>query len=227
MLFHLKTYLYSSIKHIVEQYGTKQYRLLHIFEIISYIYWLIRLLLIFLMYLDPETFPFYQTMDYASAYIYRYRTLLNKFFFIIGIMMVLISILGIRTFFFHRVDTLSFQILYDCIVYNNDQYYKSLDTKENIQIKLSTRYNHYRQQFQKNYQYLSIINPLVDRLIWIRVWFDSWLQLDHVDKKLFIEQNKMQLFSHSSLKGRTQILLLNIFADKLIYLIHIIFGKIK
>ncbi|OTF79427.1 hypothetical protein BLA29_015447, partial [Euroglyphus maynei] len=66
-----------------------------------------------------------------------------------------------------------------------------------------------------------MLNPIADLLVSIQVWLYSWLELDRVDKKLFENQNKMRLFPHSAIKGRTQVLLLVLLADKLIYGTHI------
>uniref|UniRef100_A0A6P6YEE3 Uncharacterized protein LOC113797141 n=1 Tax=Dermatophagoides pteronyssinus TaxID=6956 RepID=A0A6P6YEE3_DERPT len=79
-----------------------------------------------LMYLDSELFQWYH-YDYTSAYFWQYRKILNKFFIIVSLLFIMVGLICIRTFFFHRVDTLSFQLLYDCIVYNTDQYHKTLD----------------------------------------------------------------------------------------------------
>nr|XP_027201842.1 uncharacterized protein LOC113795819 [Dermatophagoides pteronyssinus] len=172
------------------------------------------------MYLDPETFPFMK-YDYASEYFWLYRHIINKFLVIIAIMLSLIGMLGLKTFFFHRVDTASFQILYDCIVYNTDQYWKSLDTDENIAIKCQTRYNYYRQQFDREHRYLSMINPLADRLVSIKVWIDSWLELDHIDQNQFEKHNRMRLLLYVTNKARIYVLLFVMMADKLIYWLHI------
>ena len=112
-----------------------------------------------------------------------------------------------------------------CIVYNTDQYWKSLDTDENIAIKCQTRYNYYRQQFNRNHPILSIINPLTDRLVSLKVWLDSWLKMDHIDRKLFQKHNRMQLFPNSPIKGRNRVLMFVIFANYLNYYLQIIFGK--
>ncbi|XP_027201842.2 uncharacterized protein LOC113795819 [Dermatophagoides pteronyssinus] len=220
MLFYFKQFNYCTIKYICEQYGTRRYKLLHRFEFFCYIYLFIRLSIIFLMYLDPETFPFMK-YDYASEYFWLYRHIINKFLVIIAIMLSLIGMLGLKTFFFHRVDTASFRILYDCIVYNTDQYWKSMDTDENVAIKCQTRYNYYRQQFDREHRYLSMINPLADRLVSIKVWLDSWLELDHLDQELFEKHNRMRLLLYVTNKGRIYVLLFVMMADKLIYWLHI------
>ena len=207
MLFELKNFLYKSIKHIVEEYGTHRYRLRHYMDVLLYLYWLLRTLFISLMYFDSKKFPFYQ-YDYASLYYWQYRKILNKFFIIIVISFMMICLLCIRTLFFTSSNTLSFQILYDCIVYNTDQYFKSLDTIENVVIKKSKRFHQYQQKFPVNHPILSGIFPnfIQETLFSIRVWIDSWLQLDHVDRKLFEQQNRMRLFPHASFKCRTNIL---------------------
>uniref|UniRef100_A0A6P6YB55 Uncharacterized protein LOC113790871 n=1 Tax=Dermatophagoides pteronyssinus TaxID=6956 RepID=A0A6P6YB55_DERPT len=104
-------------------------------------------------------------------------------------MLALIAMLGIRTFYFHPVDTASFQVLYDCIVYNTDQYYQ--------------------------------INPLINLFISIRVWLDSWLELDQVVQELFEKQNHMRMFLYATIKGRSRCLLLVMIADLLTYGFHI------
>nr|XP_027201850.1 uncharacterized protein LOC113795826 [Dermatophagoides pteronyssinus] len=200
MLFKIKTLLYSAMKHIIEEYGSRQFRLLHNMENILYFFWLARLLFIGLMYWDPETFPLYK-WDYGSGYFWKYRLVFNKFFLIILIFIVLDGMLGMRTYYFQDPSQLSFRILYDCIVYNTDQYWKSLDTDENIAIKCQTRYNYYRQQFNHNHPILSMINPLADRLVSFKVWLDSWLKMDRINRKLFQKHNRMQLFPNSPIKG--------------------------
>ena len=226
MLFELKNFLYKSIKQIVEEYGTNRYRLRHYLDVLLYLHWLLRTLFVSLMYLDSKKFPFYQ-YDYASMYYWQYRKILNKFFIIILRLFIFCGLIGIRTFFFHRVDTLSFQILYDCIVFNTDQYWKSLDTKKNIQIKKSRRLNHYRQLFKQNHPFIVKIVPkfIPEKLFKFRVWLDSWLALDQVDRKLFQNQNKMQLFPHASLKCRTNILLFLFGINIFNYILQITVGK--
>ncbi|KAH7645327.1 hypothetical protein HUG17_0865 [Dermatophagoides farinae] len=221
MLPKIKTFLYDAIKHIVEENGTIRYRLLHSVDFSLYIYWLIRALFISLIFIDPEKFPLYR-YDYASLYFWNHRNILNKFFMIIGILLVLIGLLGIRTFFFNHVDTLSFQIFYDCIVYNMDQYYKSRDTDENIAMKLSQRFEDYQQQFALNHRLLSIIIPrLFNHWFRIRVWIDSWLQLDRVDRNLFENRNKMRLFPNANRKSRTHVLLFVLIIDFCNHILHI------
>ncbi|KAH9417036.1 hypothetical protein DERP_013150 [Dermatophagoides pteronyssinus] len=70
MLFKLKSFLYMAMKHIVNDYGTKQYRLLHSIEVFLFIYFFIRLCLLYLMFSDPEQYPFYQ-YDYGSAFFWQ------------------------------------------------------------------------------------------------------------------------------------------------------------
>ncbi|KAH9497879.1 hypothetical protein DERF_013826 [Dermatophagoides farinae] len=84
MLFKIKTFLYDAIKHIVEENGTLSYRLLHSVDFLFCFYWLIRVLFLLLMFLDPERFPLYR-YDYASLYFWNHRNILNKFFMIIQI----------------------------------------------------------------------------------------------------------------------------------------------
>ncbi|KAH9417092.1 hypothetical protein DERP_013208 [Dermatophagoides pteronyssinus] len=148
MLFKIKSFLYNTMKHIANEYGSGQYRLLH----------------------DPEKYPLFQ-YDYGAALFLA----------------------------------ISFQVLYDCIVFNTDQYWKSMDTEDNIPIKKSDRFQQYRQQFEHDHRFLSMINPLADRLVSLKVWFDSWLQMDRIDRKLFQQHNRMRLFPHSPIEGRNRI----------------------
>ncbi|KAH7645332.1 hypothetical protein HUG17_0870 [Dermatophagoides farinae] len=210
MLFQFRHFIYHAMKHIVEQHGTTRFRLLHNTEVILYLYWLIRVLFISLIYLDFEQFPLYK-YDYVSLYFWNHRNILNKFFLIILILLILVGLHG-------------FQVLYDCIVYNTDQYYKSRDTDENIAKKLSKRYENYQQQFARNHRLLSKIIPrfLVNHLFRIRVWIDSWLQLDRVDRNLFENQNKMRLFPNANIKSRTYVLLFVLIIDCFNFIEHII-----
>nr|XP_027196372.1 uncharacterized protein LOC113790867 [Dermatophagoides pteronyssinus] len=154
------------------------------------------------MFLDSEKYPLYQ-YDYGAAYIWQRLSLLG--------------LLGIRTFYLQCSDTLSFQELYDCVVFNTDQYWKSRDSDENIQIKKSRRFRQYRQQFERNHPYLSILNPFANRLISFRVWLDSWLQMDHIDKKLFQQHNRMRLFPNSPIKTRNRAVLFILFTNHFNY----------
>ncbi|XP_046912905.2 uncharacterized protein LOC124493842 [Dermatophagoides farinae] len=142
---------------------------------------------------------------------------------ILIILFILTGLLGIKTFFYSRVDTLSFQVLYDCIVYNTDQYYKSLDTDKNVANKLSTRFRQYQRQFVRDHRLLSLMIPkfIMKKLIAICVWIDSWLKLDRIDKKLFINQNKMRLFPHANIKSRTHVLLFVLIIDIVNFIVHI------
>ena len=214
------------MKHIVEENGTVRYRLLHIVDVSLYVYWLIRILFISLIFINPELFPLYR-YDYASLYFWNHRKILNKFFLIILILIFIAGLHGIKTFFYTHVDTLSFQVLYDCIVYNTDQYYKSRDTDENIAMKLSQRFEDYQQQFVRNHRLLSKIIPrfLMNHLFRIRVWIDSWLQLDRVDRNLFENQNKMRLFPNANIKSRTDVLLFVLIIDCFNFIGHILVGK--
>ncbi|KAH7645311.1 hypothetical protein HUG17_0849 [Dermatophagoides farinae] len=222
MLFKIKTFLYDTIKHIVEENGTVRYRLLHSVDVLLYVYWLIRALFVSLMFLDPERFPLYR-YDYVSLYFLQYRKILNKFFMIILILITLVGLLGIKTFFFNHMDELFFQIVYDCIVYNTDQYYKSQDTDKNIAMKMSKRFENYKQQFANDHRLLSKIIPrfLVDRLFRIRVCIDSWLQLDRVDRNLFENRNKMRLFPNANRKSRKNLLLFVLIIDFCNHILHI------
>ena len=213
------------MKHIANEYGSGQYRLLHGFDIILSFYWIIRLFFIVIMYLDPEQYPFYQ-YDYVPAYFWKYRKIMNKFFTIIFMFIVILGILGIRTFFYQSPKKLSFQVLYDCIVYNTDQYWKSMDTEDNIQRKKSERFQQYCQHFEHDHRFLSkIMNPLINLFISIRVWLDSWLELDQVDQELFEKQNHMRMFLYATIKGRSRCLLLVMIADLLTYGFHVFLGK--
>ncbi|XP_075677400.1 uncharacterized protein LOC113795824 [Dermatophagoides pteronyssinus] len=220
MLFKIKSFLYNTMKHIANEYGSGQYRLLHGFDIILSFYWIIRLFFIVIMYLDPEQYPFYQ-YDYVPAYFWKYRKIMNKFFTIIFMFIVILGILGIRTFFYQSPKKLSFQVLYDCIVYNTDQYWKSMDTEDNIQRKKSDRFQQYRQQFEHDHRFLSMINPLADRLVSLKVWIDSWLQMDRIDRKLFQQHNRMRLFPHSPIEGRNRVLLFIFLSDYFNYYFQI------
>ncbi|KAH7645333.1 hypothetical protein HUG17_0871 [Dermatophagoides farinae] len=222
MLFYFRHFIYKAMKHIVEQHGTSRFRLLHNTEVILYLYGLIRLLIIGLMFFDSKTFPLYE-YDYGSKYFWNHRKILNKFFLIILILIFIAGLHGIKTFFYTHVDTLSFQMQYDCIVYNTDQYYKSRDTDENIAMKLSQRFEDYQQQFVRNHRLLSKIIPrfLVNHLFRIRVWIDSWLQLDRVDRNLFENQNKMRLFPNANIKSRKHVLLFVLIIDCFNFIGHI------
>ena len=226
MSLQIRHYIYNAMKHIVDQHDTRQYRISHNLEVILYLFWLIRGLFISLMYLDSEQFPLYE-FDYMSEYFWKNRKIFNKFFMILIILFTLTGLLGIKTFFYSRVDTLSFQVLYDCIVYNTDQYYKSRDTDENIAMKLSQRFENYQQQFARNHRLLSIIIPrfLVNHLFRIRVWIDSWLQLDRVDRNLFENRNKMRLFPNANRQSRTHVLLFVLIIDYCNHIIHIFICK--
>ncbi|KAH7645314.1 hypothetical protein HUG17_0852 [Dermatophagoides farinae] len=225
MLFKIKTFLYDALKHIVEENGTIQYRRLHYADLVLYLYWLIRALFISLIYIDPERFPLYR-YDYASLYFWDHRRILNKFFVIIIFLLIMIGLLCIKTFYFpkqHDDDELRFQVLYDCIVHNTDQYYKSRDTDENIAMKLSQRYENYHQQFVRNHRLLSQITPIAKRVVSFKVWRDSWLEMDRVDKILFEKINKMKLFPYATFKGRSYIVLFILFADRVNYIGHLLY----
>ncbi|KAH9417038.1 hypothetical protein DERP_013152 [Dermatophagoides pteronyssinus] len=155
------------------------------------------------MYLNPEKYPFFE-YEYGARFFWQYREIINKFFLIILGFLAFFNMLTIEALYLRPVNTLSFQILYDCIVYNTDQYFKSLDTIENVVIKKSKRFHQYQQNFANNYPILLKIFPnfILETLFSIRVWLDSWLQLDHVDRKLFEQQNRMRLFPHASFKCR-------------------------
>uniref|UniRef100_A0A6P6XTW4 Uncharacterized protein LOC113790868 n=1 Tax=Dermatophagoides pteronyssinus TaxID=6956 RepID=A0A6P6XTW4_DERPT len=62
-----------------------------------------------------------------------------------------------------------------------------------------------------------MINPLANRLISIRVWLDSWLQMDRIDRELFEQHNRMLIFPNSPIKARNHellfIFLSNIFGN--------------
>ena len=133
----------------------------------------------------------------------------------------------VKTFFFNHMDELFFQIVYDCIVYNTDQYYKSQDTDKNIAMKMSKRFENYKQQFANDHRLLSKIIPrfLVDRLFRIRVCIDSWLQLDRVDRNLFENRNKMRLFPNANRKSRKNLLLFVLIIDFCNHILHIFVGK--
>ena len=227
MLFKIKTFLYDALKHIVDEYGTIEYRRLHYADLVLYLYWLIRALFISLIYIDPERFPLYR-YDYASLYFWDHRRILNKFFVIIILLLIMIGLLCIKTFYFpkqHDDDELRFQVLYDCIVHNTDQYYKSRDTDENIAMKLSQRYENYHQQFVRNHRLLSQITPIAKRVVSFKVWRDSWLEMDRVDKILFEKINKMKLFPYATFKGRSYIVLFILLADCVNYFLHLLYSK--
>ena len=212
------------MKHICEEHGSRKYRLLHNFDIILYLFWLGRILFIGLMYFDPETFPLYK-WDYGSGYFWQNRYIFNKFLLIILIFIVLGGFLGLKTFFYQRSDQLSFQVLYDCVVFNTDQYWKSRDSDENVQIKKFRRFRHYRQQFNHDHRFLSMIKPLANRLVSIRVWLDSWLQMDRIDRKLFQQHNRMRLFPYAPIKGRNYALMFILFIDNCNYFAQVTYCK--
>nr|XP_046919572.1 uncharacterized protein LOC124499674 [Dermatophagoides farinae] len=220
MLFKIKTFLYDAMKHIVEENGTVRYRLLHIVDVSLYVYWLIRILFISLIFINPELFPLYR-YDYASLYFWNHRNILNKFFALILILFVFTGLLGMQTFFFNNVNKHGFQLIYDCIVRNTDQYYKSRDTDENIAMKLSQRFEDYQQQFARNHRLLSQITPIANRMVSFKVWRDSWVEMDRIDKNLFGKINKMRLFPNASIKGRNYILLFVLIMDFCNYCLHI------
>nr|XP_027201855.1 uncharacterized protein LOC113795830 [Dermatophagoides pteronyssinus] len=172
-LLKYRHFIYNIVKHIVEQHNTRQYRQRHLLDVLLFLYGLIRLLFPILMYLDSEQYPFYQ-YDYVSGYFWKYRKILNKFFLILIILFLLTGLVGLKIFYFTHVDTLSFQVSYDCIVYNTDQYGK---------------------------------------------------KLEHVDRKLFLKQNKMRLFPYANLKSRTYTLLLLFVMEISNFLGHIFIGK--
>lgn len=224
MLFKIKTFLYSAVKHIVEDHGTEQYWIKHGIDVVLYFYWLIRVFLIGLMYIDSDKFSLFYENDYVSAYFWQHRNILNKFFVIIILMCILMGLLGLKTFFYERVDTFAFQLLHDCIVYNTEQYYKSLDTKENVAIKLTRRYNDYHQRFRRDHRILSSLKPIANLLVYIRYWLDSWFEMDRVNKKLF-EKTKLRLFPHSTIKDRNYSFLFIIIFDAFNFITHIVIGK--
>ena len=226
MLFKIKTFLYDALKHIVDEYGTIEYRRLHYADLILYLYWLIRALFISLIYIDPERFPLYR-YDYASLYFWDHRRILNKFFVIIVLLLIMIGLLCIKTFYFPKQDDdeFRFQVIYDCIVRNTDQYNKSRDTDENIAMKLSQRFENYQQQFARDHRLLSQITPIAKRVVSFKVWRDSWLEMDRVDKILFEKINKMKLFPYATFKGRSYIVMFVLFADCVNYIGHLLYSK--
>ncbi|KAH9497875.1 hypothetical protein DERF_013823 [Dermatophagoides farinae] len=224
MLFYFRHFIYNAMKHIVDEYGTIEYRRLHYADLILYLYWLIRALFISLIYIDPERFPLYR-YDYASLYFWDHRRILNKFFVIIVLLLIMGGLLCIKTFYFPKQDDdeFRFQVIYDCIVRNTDQYNKSRDTDENIAMKLSQRFENYQQQFARDHRLLSQITPIAKRMVSFKVWRDSWLEMDRVDKILFEKINKMKLFPYATFKGRSYIVLFILLADCVNYFLHLLY----
>nr|XP_046919562.1 LOW QUALITY PROTEIN: uncharacterized protein LOC124499666 [Dermatophagoides farinae] len=222
MLFYFRHFIYNAMKHIVDEYGTIEYRRLHYADLILYLYWLIRALFVLLMFLNPETFPLYR-YDYVSLYFWDHRRILNKFFVIIVLLLIMIGLLCIKTFYFPKQQNeFRFQVIYDCIVHNTDQYYKSLDSDDNVAIKISRRLNNYQQQFARDHRLLSQITPIAKRMVSFKVWRDSWLEMDRVDRILF-KKNKMKLFPYATFKGRSYIVLFILFVDRVNYIGHLLY----
>ena len=221
------------MKHIGDEYGSSHYRRLHRMDMILCIYSFIRLLIIGLMYLDVDRFPLYK-YDYASLYCWENRKIVNKFFIIIQILITMIGFVGIKTFFYTPSNRLSIQILYDCIVYNTDQYYKSFDKPENIATKMSIRFdNHYCQHIHhhRHHQCSSMvmkklfISIIIKHLIYIKVWLKSWLEMDHIDREMFEKINKMKLFPYATAKCRYNVVLFVMIIDFCTFIGHFIASK--
>ncbi|KAH7645325.1 hypothetical protein HUG17_0863 [Dermatophagoides farinae] len=153
-----------------------------------------------MMYLDSERFPLYP----------------------------LLGLLGIRTFYFANIDTLTFPLLYDCIVYNTDQYHNNQDTEENIRKKYQTRLIRYRKRFRLNHRHdhhHSVLtkwlkNYLFEKLLAIRLWIQSWLEMDRMDHRKF-QQNPMKLFPLVTLRTRIRMLLTTFIMDHINFLLHL------
>lgn len=121
MQLKFKKLIYYQIKEIVEQRYNRGYLIKHTLEMIAFFAMLIRgSLAIGTYWLKVDAFQYWQ-YDPWTYYIFVHY---EKTFLVYAFIMMVPFFYGFstaHTFFFHRVDTLTYRIFYDLIVVNIDQ----------------------------------------------------------------------------------------------------------
>lgn len=121
--------IYYQIKEIVERRYERGYLIKHILEMIAFFVMLIRgSLAIGTYWMKTDTFQYWQ-YDPWTYYIFVHH---EKTFLVYAFIMMVPFFYGFscaHTFFFHRVDTLTYRIFYDLIVVNIDQLNLALVSK--------------------------------------------------------------------------------------------------
>ncbi|OTF74909.1 hypothetical protein BLA29_005277, partial [Euroglyphus maynei] len=168
----------------------------------------------------PDSFPLYR-YDYFANFIWKNRDIYEEFLFILSILVLSIIVVGIYTFYLGDTESLDFQVLYDLMVRNVEQYRRCcIRNPVIIENAIKVRRQKY---LEKRLKHRTII-PLViyGQWYWLKAWLDSWLEMEsfRLDRQLFMK-NPMKLFSNTSLRTRVYLVLYMIIQDGFNFILHL------
>lgn len=225
MQLKIQRYLYYQAKELVEQRTERQYLIRHGFEIFAYSIYIIRGLLAIISYAsESETFQYWR----QDPWVYYIFENYHKAFVFYTSIMIAPFIYGACctvAYSFHRVNLMTFRVIYDLIVLNIDQI-KDCQFSKNKQMEILNQ--NYKISLIKLKQIPIIWHiPLIRLVLTIFCWYWNKIQLEFssqmIDRKK-ISTYKLKTIS-VSFELRQKLAYFVSLLDNLFYFFHIIIGK--
>ncbi|KAH9522579.1 hypothetical protein DERF_006143 [Dermatophagoides farinae] len=203
MFLRIHEFSYGQIKQLVQRKDDCRLRTIHRLEATIIIFNIFRAIAILLMLRRPDLFPLFK-YEHFCHFIWQHRNIYNEFLLFLLILVLALIVVGLNTFYLCDTQSLSFQVLYDIMVINVENY-RRCRIKNPIIIKHAIE--HRRQKYLRKRMAMSKpIIPLViySQFCWLRAWFDSWIEMEsfRLNRHRF-KNNPMKLFSKAPLRTRS------------------------
>ncbi|OTF79283.1 hypothetical protein BLA29_001614 [Euroglyphus maynei] len=171
----------------------------------------------------PDSFPFYR-YDQFCFFIWQHRDIYNEFFLFILSLIQILGIVGLFTFYIGDTRSFAFQILYDLMVRNVEQY-RQCRQRNPIIIRDAIEYrrqNYLQKRLAMGRKSSIIPLAIYSQFYWLKAWLDSWLEMEsfRLDRRIFIE-NSMKLFSKAPLRTRIYLILHMTIQDGFNFILHL------
>ncbi|KAH7639011.1 hypothetical protein HUG17_3044 [Dermatophagoides farinae] len=222
MFLRIHEFSYGQIKQLVQRKDDCRLRTIHRLEGTIIIFNIFRAIAILLMLRRPDLFPLFK-YEHFCHFIWQHRNIYNEFLLLLLILVLALIIVGLNTFYLCDTQSLSFQVLYDIMVINVENY-RRCRIKNPIIIKHAIE--HRRQKYLRKRMAMSKpIIPLViySQFCWLRAWFDSWIEMEsfRLNRHRF-KNNPMKLFSKAPLRKRVYLVIFMMIQDQFNFILNLI-----
>ena len=227
MFLRIHEFSYGQIKQFVQRSGDCRLQTIHRLEVAIAIFYIFRAMAILLMLRRPDLFPLFK-YEHFCHFIWQHRDSYDEFLLLLLILIIALIVVGLNTFYLCDTQSLSFQVLYDIMVINVENY-RRCRIKNPIIIKHAIE--HRRQKYLRKRMAMSKpIIPLViySQFCWLRAWFDSWIEMEsfRLNRHRF-KNNPMKLFSKAPLRTRVYLVIFMMIQDQINFILNLISSKFR
>ena len=225
MFLKIRQLIYYQLKETVECRYDRWYRIKHASETVMLLTYTIRITVGMIIHRIDETFNLIFIMDPLCIYLVQSFRQLFRQYLMFCVLLALLGVLGKFTFYFSRVDTITFRTMYELVVHNMEQFQQCQRSKSEIKRIIEKKFH----EDYKNILKLCFVPDILIRLFCRckRLW-QIYVKMnpEQIDPEKWMQIQPLKLQQSVVFDDRIEIIKVLRLINPIIIIFHMVLRKL-